>query len=170
MFTNHIKFRSPVRINPLTKMRIQIFLTKPRIKCNFKNAVLMNILFLFIFSMFCITPAFAEPVTLAWNPNEEPEVIGYNVYFKNHINEDYRLATEIFEADFDNPLFPEITFWGLNAALTYYYVATAFDGTNESGHSNEVIWSAPKAEPKPEKKKSGSGGGGGGCFIGTLMN
>ena len=35
-----------------------------------------------------VSMAYSESVTLMWDPNPEPEVIGYNIYFKNHINED----------------------------------------------------------------------------------
>lgn len=106
----------------------------------------------------------AGDVRLAWDSNSEPEVIGYNIYQRNHINEDYILAGEILEQDFDNPLFPEITIWNLDNTLKYYFVATAFSETEESGYSNEVIWTAPS----PKKDKS-SGGGGGGCFINTIQ-
>lgn len=118
-----------------------------------------------------VSMAYSESVTLIWDPNEEPEVIGYNIYFKNHINEDYHIASEIFEQDLDNPLYPEITFWGLNVNLVYYYVATAFSSDDESSYSNEVQWTAPTTpEPDQSDGDSGSGGGGGGgCFISSLM-
>jgi len=114
-----------------------------------------------------VVSAYSESVTLAWDPNTEPEVIGYNIYFRNHINEDYRIASEIFEQDLDNPLLPEITFWGLNVNLVYYYVATAFSSDDESAHSNEVQWTAP--DPDQSDGDSGSDGGEGGCFISSLM-
>lgn len=125
------------------------------------------IAFVFIIELICMfSSVYGENVTLAWDPNSEPEVIGYNIYFKNHINEDYRLASEIFESDFDNPLFPEITFWGLNVNMPYYYVATAFSPDEESGHSNEVIWTYNPDDPGTTDDNSG--GAGGGCFIDSI--
>lgn len=115
-----------------------------------------------------VSMAYSESVTLMWDPNPEPEVIGYNIYFKNHINEDYQLTSEIFESDFDNPLYPEVTFWGLNVNLVYYYVATAFSSDDESAYSSEVQWTAPTT-PDPDQSDGDSGSGGGGCFISSLM-
>ncbi|MCK5601919.1 hypothetical protein KAR91_08625 [Candidatus Pacearchaeota archaeon] len=69
MLTNHIKFRNPIRINPLTKMRIQIFLTKPRIKCNFKNAAIMNMGMFLLFSILFTPMAFAASLVSDPQPN-----------------------------------------------------------------------------------------------------
>jgi hypothetical protein len=111
------------------------------------------------------TLCFAADVSLEWDANEEPEVIGYNIYGRNHLNEDYRLFGEILEQDFDNPLFPTVTFWNLNNNLTYYFVATAFSEDDESEYSNEVVWTAPTSSPKGTSK----GSSGGGCFISTVQ-
>ncbi len=116
--------------------------------------------------------AYAGNIRLGWDANPEPEVIGYNVYVKNHINEDYRLMSEVFEQDLDNPLVPTIGVWGLTDALTYYFVATAFSEADESDHSNEVYWTGPVPDsptPIPNGDKD-SDSGGGGCFIGSLFS
>ncbi len=129
--------------------------------------------------------AHAGSIRLGWDANSEPEVIGYNIYVKNHINEDYRPMTEIFEQDLDNPLMPTIGVWGLTDTLTYYFVATAFSEDAESAFSNEAIWTGPEPppdEPPPDElppdepgdgngdvdKDKNSKSGGGGCFISSL--
>lgn len=109
--------------------------------------------------------AIAGDVTLGWDPNSEPDLKGYNLYFKNHISEDYRLMSEMFENDLENPLAPTVKIFGLSDSLVYYFVATAFNDTDESDHSNEVIWEAP-AEPDPD---NGDNGDSSGCFISTVI-
>jgi len=120
-------------------------------------------LLIILMSLLITVSAIAGDIRLTWDANDEPTVTGYNVYWRNHINENYKLMSEIFEQDFDNPLFPEIGVWGLSNSLNYYFVATAFSTDAESGHSNEVLWSYTAPAPKPD-----SGGGGGGCFISTV--
>jgi hypothetical protein len=106
-----------------------------------------------------------QSIRLAWDANEEPDVIGYNLYVKNHINADYHMMSEIREQDLFNPLFPETDIWGLDENMVYYFVVTAFTSDQESGHSNEVVWQyVPKPEPNDDRDKSS----GGGCFISTL--
>jgi hypothetical protein len=111
--------------------------------------------------------AMAADITLAWDPNDEPDLKGYNIYFKNHVNEDYRLMAELFEDDLLNPLVPTIQIFSLSDSLVYYFVATAFSETLESEHSNEVIWKAP-AKPEPDDNTD-NGDGSGGCFISTIQ-
>jgi hypothetical protein len=106
--------------------------------------------------------AMAADITLAWDPNDEADLKGYNLYFKNHINEDYQLMTEVLEDDLLNPLVPTIQIFGLSDNLVYYFVATAFTDTKESAYSNEVVWEAPTPEPDD------NGASTGGCFISTL--
>ena len=113
--------------------------------------------------------AYAGDITLGWDPNDEPDLKGYNLYFKNHINEDYKPMTEIFENDLENPLAPTVKIFGLNDSQVYYFVATAFDDTLESDYSNEVMWSAPDPEPEPEDNDDDGSAGGGGCFISTIQ-
>lgn len=134
------------------------------------NIVRVIILILFVELVAMTFFVYAEPVTLAWDSNTEPDLGGYNVYTKNHVNEDWRLVTEIYENDLVDPLHPETTIWGLSTSLVYHFVVTAFNDAVESGYSNEVIWEyqPPEPEPEPDKKKK-SGGGGGGCFIGSLQ-
>jgi hypothetical protein len=105
-------------------------------------------------------------ITLAWDANEEPEITGYNLYTKHHVNETYTLLSEILEEDLDNPLMPQIKIWGLDKNLTHYFVCTAKTETQESGYSKEVSWTAPNTNERTAEKANGSSGG---CFINSLM-
>ncbi|MCU0531373.1 MAG: hypothetical protein MUE76_04680, partial [Syntrophales bacterium] len=52
--------------------------------------------------------------------------------------------------------------------VTYYMAVTAYDTSgNQSGYSDEIVYTVPGgAVPEPSTGSSG-GGGGGGCFIAT---
>jgi len=76
----NFKFQKPIRINPLLKMRIQICFTKPRVKCNFKNAALLNVGFLLMFSMLFVPMSFASPF-LASDP--QPNTTCYEIRILN---------------------------------------------------------------------------------------
>ena len=136
-----------------------------------KIIYLLSFIFFLEFVFMCIS-VYASDVTLAWDPNEEPEVVGYNIYWKNLNFEDYKFCCEIMEQDFDNPLFPEMTIWGLSDILTYYFVATAWSDTDESAFSNEVVWIAPQSDPDPDPDpdigSNSPSGGNSPCFISTL--
>ncbi|HBZ57076.1 MAG TPA: hypothetical protein DEO88_16855, partial [Syntrophobacteraceae bacterium] len=79
----------------------------------------------------CAQPAHAAQVTLAWDPNSQPEVTGYKIYwgvksgsYSNHVDVG-KLTT--------------CTLAGLASGTTYYFVATCYTSTGaESGYSNQV--------------------------------
>jgi len=115
--------------------------------------------------------ALNNTITLAWDFADDPEIIGYNLYTKNHINEDYRLYSEIQENDLADWAKPAVKVFSLDRNLAHYFVVTAFSVDTESGYSNEVIYSdgmykvVPTDEPQPAPARSG---GGSGCFISTI--
>jgi chitinase len=82
----------------------------------------------------------AAQVTLQWDPNQTvPE--GYNLY--------QRIDGQTY--NYSNPINPasisETTFTvnDLQEGVTYYFVVRAFIGSNQSGDSNEVVFSVPAA-------------------------
>ncbi|UCH21386.1 MAG: fibronectin type III domain-containing protein [Deltaproteobacteria bacterium] len=80
--------------------------------------------------------AAAADVTLAWDPNSEPDLDGYVVYWGTAS----RYYT--FSADVGNNT--TYTISGLAEGQTYYFTATAYDSdNNESGYSNEVVHTIP---------------------------
>ena len=115
--------------------------------------------------------SYAAEVTLQWDPNTEPDLAGYKVYYGNFSGEPYdgmdiaQGASPIVVnlTDLDDPHHPEFTATGLDDDDVYYFVLTAFDTENlESDFSNEV---------STENNGSGTGltvsasSDGGGCFI-----
>jgi hypothetical protein len=80
----------------------------------------------------------AGQVTLAWDANTEPDLAGYNLY--------YGLEPGIYgppnKINVGNVTTYTIT--GLTNGVRYNFVATAYDTLgNESGYSNEVLYTPP---------------------------
>ncbi len=77
-----------------------------------------------------------QSVTLAWDPNPEPDVSGYIVYFGN-ASRDYPSSTNVGNVT-------TATVYGLQEGLTYYFAITATNTAGlESDYSNEVTNSIP---------------------------
>jgi fibronectin type 3 domain-containing protein len=78
-----------------------------------------------------VQTALAAQVSLAWDPNTEPDIAGYKIYF-GRVS---RAQTE--SVDVGNAT--SYTVMGLPEGTTYYFAATAYDGYGrESVFSNEV--------------------------------
>ena len=100
-------------------------------------------------------------ITLQWAPNNEPDVAGYKVY--------YREQSQSY--DYNDPYWetiePKCTIYDLDTEKTYYFVVRAYDNDGfTSSNSNEVMLQ----EGTPVNSVgngAGGGGGGGGCFIAT---
>jgi hypothetical protein len=147
-----------------------------------KGYNLAGILFPIIFALSTI--AHAYDVTLAWDPNDEPDLAGYTLY----VNEDgsgppyYQLdAVSLDEIEPDNPMY---TANELRENIQYCFVLTAYNTDDfESGFSNEVCvlngkddtinvpqdgqdYVVSKSQNDVVSFSQGeSSGGGGGCFI-----
>jgi hypothetical protein len=95
-------------------------------------------------SLLCVgsSDSFAQNtqnVTLGWNPSSSTNVAGYRVYYGT-TSGNYTSSTNV-----GNQLASGIS--GLQSALTYFFVVTAYDISNrESLPSNEVSYQIP-AEP-----------------------
>jgi len=152
----------------------------------------LKILFFFIPIFFCfIGSGYAVDITLAWSPNTEADVEGYNLYYKTGANGPPYNGVGATEGDAPitlwtdelyNPAQPEFTIHGLEENETYYFVLTAYDIDGyESAYSEEVSFNSADydtiAGENPDDVTgdgiSGAGdgsldgGGGGGCFIAT---
>ena len=121
------------------------------------------LLFLFLFINFA-TPVYAIDITLQWTPNNEPNLAGYRVFYREK-SQPYNYANPYWESI--DPICP---IYDLDETKTYYFVVRAFD-TNGlvSANSNEVllIEGVPANNPPAAASGGGGGGGGGGCFIAT---
>jgi hypothetical protein len=86
-----------------------------------------------------ISAAHGADATLAWGPNNEPDLAGYVLYSSPGApgpSYDY-VAT--YPLGNINPASPGCIITGMAADLPYYFVVTAYDtDKNESGYSNEI--------------------------------
>jgi len=109
-----------------------------------------------------MTSAHAAQVTVAWDANSDPAVTGYRVH--------YGTALGSYTSHIDVGNATSCVISGLLEGLTYYFAATAYDGSgHESDYSPAVNYTVPQApapSPVPTPTSAG-GGGGGGCFIAT---
>lgn len=86
--------------------------------------------------------AIAASVTLAWNPNSEPDIAGYKI--------NYGFSSRNYTQRLDVGNTPNGTVSNLNNGTTYFFAATAYNTSGaESGFSNEVIYTAPGTPPPP---------------------
>jgi fibronectin type 3 domain-containing protein len=75
-------------------------------------------------------------VTLAWDPNNEPGVAGYRIY--------YSLLRRQCSSSVDAGNQTSYTLSNLEDGKTYYFAATAYDQYgDESDFSDEVIFNVP---------------------------
>lgn len=107
-----------------------------------------------------IDTAHSATVTLAWDPNPEPTVAGYRLYVGT--------SPRYYTSSVDVASSTSATISSLIEGVTYYMAVTAYDTSgNQSGYSDEIVYTVPGgAVPEPSTGSSG-GGGGGGCFIAT---
>ena len=134
------------------------------------------VLFGFFLTLLCSTSVLSADVTLAWDPNGEPDLEGYGVYFrKDTPGPPYVLAGYLTLAELSNDYAPLFVVSGLEKGFRYYFAVTAYDTAgNESTFSSAVCADVGDAiTPCPAAASNsvaasgggGSGGGGGGCFI-----
>jgi len=124
-------------------------------------------LILFVLSIAISLPAIgwtAAKVTLAWDPSNESDIIGYRVYAREE-GERYNYAHPEWQGEQAQCTLPDF-----DEHESYYFVVRAFDGDgNESGDSNEVYWN-PGGNVDASLNGSADGSGGGGsCFIEALF-
>lgn len=107
-------------------------------------------------------------VTLAWDPNTEPNLAGYRLYARESGEPAYAYV-EWEGTD------TQCTIAGLDRYESYFFVVRAVDQDgNESGNSNEVFLPAADGVDDGDRSVDGGGasaggGGGGGCFISSLL-
>jgi hypothetical protein len=80
----------------------------------------------------------AQSVALGWDPSPDPSAVGYAVH--------YGTDSGIYTSRVDAGTNTTIIIAGLLEGLTYYFVATAYDGRgNESIPSGELVFTVPLA-------------------------
>jgi hypothetical protein len=111
---------------------------------------------LFVILSLLVPAAHAGDVTVAWDPNPEPEVAGYKIYFGT--------TPGSYTVSMNAGNITSMVISGLEAGVTYYFAAVAYDSSgNESGFSNEISYVVPTGA-SADTSPSGSGSG---CFIAT---
>ena len=84
--------------------------------------------------------ASAAGVTLAWDPSPDASVVGYRIYYG------VAMGSYTNSAAVGNGTNATLT--GLTVGVTYYFAATAYDGTGlESVFSNETSYTPPGVPP-----------------------
>jgi hypothetical protein len=89
-------------------------------------------------------------VTLTWNPNMDPNVAGYNVY--------YGVASHAYTQMVNVGNVSTATISGLVEGATYYFAVTAYDSLGqESDYSNETSYTVPAALAKVQLRSAPAG-------------
>ena len=95
--------------------------------------------------------------SFAWDANTEPDMAGYNIYYKNGVSgapydgtgaDEGNSPIQIPLASLIDPENPEYTLHGLRDFGTFYFVITAYDiYGNESGFSIELSFQPSSPQP-----------------------
>lgn len=91
---------------------------------------------------FFITTAHSAEVTLTWDPNAEPDIAGYRIY--------YGFESGVYEYVIDVGNRTTVTFSEVNPDVSYYVAITAYNWSGlESDFSSEIVYrtTAPLQPP-----------------------
>ncbi len=95
----------------------------------FRKSIVISLI-LFLTLLFCSIESGAQ-IKLAWDPNTEPDMAGYRVY--------YGTASRTYGTPIDVGNVTTYTLNGLSQRVVYYITVTAYNMANyESAYSNEV--------------------------------
>ena len=96
-------------------------------------------------------PSWAGIAELAWEPNSEPDLAGYKIYYWQEQGDLKQLSVVGLT---NSPESPQHTLTGLNEGENYYFVISAYDSLgNESSPSEPVSkFIALSMEPEEEKQ------------------
>jgi chitinase len=127
---------SGLKVNPFLNIRFpaRIAIVLSRVPCAVRLVPLIILLCAMPFSM-----ASAASVDLEWDPNTEPQLAGYKIYWGTSS------GNYAFSKNVGNTTSCTIT--GLDEGKTYYFAATAYDGAGtESDYSNQIAYSIPLSD------------------------
>jgi hypothetical protein len=132
-----------------------------------------------LLGMLLSTSAYAVDVTLAWDPNTEPDLDGYTVYYSvDSAGPPYDYVGDLPLDQLPDPDNPQVTLTELDKFVNYHFAVTAYDTEgNESNFSSslciyidDVVQECEPADGLDAMATGGGGGGssnGGACFIGS---
>ncbi|MBI4765385.1 MAG: fibronectin type III domain-containing protein [Deltaproteobacteria bacterium] len=132
----------------------------------FHRSILFPILVLLYFLAVILLIPFSKghgaQVTLTWDPNNEPDLAGYEIY--------YGTASGNYQFNVDVGNVNTHTVNSLNTGVTYYFAATAYNTSGlESSYSNEVVYSVPACtySISPSSASFPASGGSGSVLVTT---
>lgn len=100
---------------------------------------------------FSLSPAPAAAVTLAWDPNTEPDLAGYRLYRGT--------ASGFYSAPVDLGIATRYELSDLELGTTYYFALSALNASGlESAKSAEVVYRVPAADDVDETGGEATGG------------
>jgi len=116
-----------------------------------------------------VSIAFAYDITLAWDPNSEPDLGGYIVYVNKDASDTSFYQLDAVSMDEIEPDKPRYTVVELEYDVDYCFAVTAYDAEGfESYYSNTVCVRNGRVHDSQDVAPNaslGGGAGGGGCFI-----
>ena len=110
-----------------------------------KIRILYFLPLLVIFAL-CSLPlpaASAAMVTLSWDANSEPDLVGYILHYGTS-SRDYLDGVDVGNTT-------GCTISGLDPGQVYYFAVTAYNTVGESGFSEEVAYTIPDTPPPPSE-------------------
>jgi Ca-dependent carbohydrate-binding module xylan-binding/K319L-like, PKD domain len=112
---------------------------------NWYYFLLLNLVFLFI-----VTSGYAMDVTLQWDPNSEPDLAGYRLFYRGE-GQSYNYSNPSWEGTDTT-----CTIYDLDETETYYFVARSYDTEGfESGDSNEACFEPGTTDNQPPISDAG---------------
>lgn len=123
------------------------------------------------FGLLLAIEVFAADFTIAWDANDEDNVSGYGVYFRNETSgTPYQWIADVYADELADPQNPMFTVTEFTEDGIYYLSVTAFnDEEAESDRSKavcvEISGTSVTDCTASIGSSGGSSGGGGGCFV-----
>jgi Fibronectin type III domain len=104
----------------------------------FNILTIWHYMLFFMLLFFCVvTSGYASDVTLKWTPNNEPNLAGYRVFYRQE-GQSYNYTSPYWET-----IDSTCTIYDLDETKTYYFIVRAFNTEGfQSSNSNEVCLEA----------------------------
>ncbi len=101
-----------------------------------RDIKLRNFSIIFLLILALSVPCFAADVTLKWDPNDEPDLAGYRIYY-GPTSKNYKYSVDVGNVT-------SCIISGLKERKKYYFAASAYDTLmNESDFSLEISYQVP---------------------------